>query len=442
MSIFAQAIAPYQNATSTIKNPKKWFLDAIGGKTGSGINVTERNALTLSAYYDGVNLISNHVGYLPFHVILRNPETGNRTKQTGHKVRQLMQWEANRSKYGGMSAFTFKKTMTMHMLNWGDAYAIIHKRMGEIDELELIEPWNTRIMKDRTTKSIFYKFKDYDNPFPARDVLHLHQFSLDGIKGKSIIEAGARERFGGHIAAATYGEAFFGNGTHMGGILISEDSLGHDPDVVNEAKSEVRQELDNVYGSHEKWHRIGILDGKWEYKNMTLKASDAQLIERSEATVEDVARWLGVPTAKLKSQQNTAYNTREHEAIDYVQDGLIPRTTIWEQETRRKLLTGTEKANGMETSINEKDLMRGDLRAMAEFIRNMVDRGVFTPNEALEFMGEDTYPDGDIHLMPSNFTTIERFLEGGDEDPVENLKRAIKEIANNKTNGHHEADII
>lgn len=431
MSIFAKALKPFQNQTTTLKNPKPWFLNMSGGKTGSGINVNEKSALTLSAYYDGVNLLSNHVGYLPFHVILRDLSTGNRTQQPQHQLRNLLNWEANTSKYGGMSAFTFKKTMTVHMLNWGNAYAIIHRGVGNrIKELELIEPWRARVIKDTDSKTLYYKFKDYEQQFATRDVLHLHQFSLDGIIGKSIIEAGARERFGGHIAAATYGEAFFGNGTHMGGILISEDSLGTDEQVVNAAKSEIRDELDNVYGGPENWHNIGILDGKWEYKNMTLKSSDAQLIERSEATVEDVARWLGIPTAKLKSRQNTAYNTREHEAIDYVQDGLIPRTTIWEQETRRKLLNSNEKQQGYETSINEKDLMRGDLRAMAEFLRNMVDRGIFTPNQALEFMGEDTFDDGDVHFMPMNYTTLESFEGGASENAAENLVNALKSAVN------------
>lgn len=389
-------------------------MDAIGGKTGSGVNVTEKTALTLSAYYDGVNLIANHCAYLPFHVIRRDAENSNRTRQHNHQLNNLLQWEPNSK----MSAFTFKKTMTVHMLNWGNAYAIINKSGSRITSLDLQKPWETRIIQDPNTGDIFYKFKGHDRFHMPHEVLHLHQFSLDGIKGKSIIAAGARERFGGHIAAATYGEAFFGNGTHMGGILISEDSLGSDDKVVNAAKSEIRQELDNVYGGPEKWHNIGIIDGKWEYKNMTLKASDAQLIERSEATVEDVARWLGVPTSKLKSKQNQAYNTREHEAIDYVQDGLIPRTTIWEQETRRKLITEREKQQGFETSINEKDLMRGDLKAMAEFLRNMTDRAIFTPNQALRFMGEDTFDGGDVHLMPLNYTTLEAFQQGNSENSI------------------------
>lgn len=427
MSIFSQAIAPYQNDT-TLKNPKEWFINSTGGRTRSGITVNERKALTLSAYYDGVNLIANHVGYLPFNIILRDPNSNNRTEQRNHQLYNLLNHEANTSSYGGMSAFTFKKTMTIHMLNWGNAYAIIHRGRGRrINELELVEPWRVRIEKDTRTKDIYYKFKDYEEIYRPRDVLHLHQFSLDGIVGKSIIEAGARDRFGGHIAAATYGETFFGNGTLMGGMLISEDSLGTDPNVVNAAKSEIRTELENVYNGEDNWHRIGILDGKWEYKNMTLKASDAQLIERSEATVEDVARWLGIPTAKLKSRQNTAFNTREHEAIDYVQDGLIPRTTIWEQEVRRKLFTFNEKQEGHEALINEKELMRGDLESMSQFLKDLVDRAIFTPNQALEFMGEDTFDGGDVHLMPLNFTTLEA---GTQENPAENLVNALKTAMN------------
>lgn len=85
----------------------------------------------------------------------------------------------------------------------------------------------------------------------------------------------------------------------------------------------------------------------------------------------------------------------------------------------------------METSINEKDLMRGDLKSMAEFLRDMVDRGIFTPNDALEFMGEDTFEEGNIHLMPLNYTTIEKFAERG-TDNVQNIKEELK----TKVNGH------
>lgn len=436
MSIFAQALAPYQNATSTIKNPKQWFFDALGGKTKSGVSVNERKALTLSAYYDGVNLLSNHIGYLPFNVITRD-DTGNRTKRPAHPVRDLLEWEANDK----MSAFTFKKTMTIHMLNWGNAFAIIHRRRGgEVRELELIEPWDARIYQNPDTKEVSYMFAEKERFYMPFEVLHLHQFSLDGIKGQSIIQAGARDRIGGHIAVENYGESFFGNGTHMGGLLVTEDSLGSDPDVVNEAKSEIRQELDNVYGGPDKMHRIGIFDGKWEYKNMTLPAADAQLIERSQASVPDIARWLGIPPSKLKSPQNQAYNTREHEAIDYVQDGLMPRTKIWEQETRRKLFTSNEKSVGYETSINTKDLMRGDLDSMAEFLKGMVDRGIFTLNQALEFMGEDTFPEGDIHLIPKNMNILEDVIAGNvTEDESARIVDAIREIANNK-NGHHETE--
>lgn len=436
MSVFSQALNKYQNNITTLKEPKQWLLESIGGKTRSGMKVNERLALTLSAYYDGVNLLANHIAYLPFQIIQQDLNTGNRTKRHEHEIYDLMNWEANSSYYGGMTAFTFKKTMTLHMLNWGDAFSLIHRGGGGIRELELIEPWRGSVIKDRATKSIWYDFDDYENYFPARDVLHLHQFSLDGVRGLSIIQAGARERFGGHLAVEQYGETFFGQGTHMGGLLTTEESLGNDPKVVNQAKSEIRQELENVYGGPENWNKIGILDGKWQYKNLTLPAADAQLLERSKATVEDIARWLGVPPTKLKDTSSQNYNNREHEAIDYVQDGLMPRTEIWQQETRRKLLREREKRDGYETIINVKDLMRGDLQSMAEFLREMVDRAIFTPNQALEFMGEDTYEGGDVHLMPLNFTTLEKFEEGVTENEAEQLIQSLKRVINNRKNGH------
>jgi HK97 family phage portal protein len=428
MNVFAEALTGYQNSTTTLKNPKKWFLDAVGGKTKSGIKVNERSALTLSAYFDGVNLLSNHIAYLPFHMIRRNAATANRDRLPDHPLKEILHWEANNQ----MSAFTLKKTMTIHMLNWGNAYAIIRRRGSRVTSLKLKKPWETRVHTGVDSDIITYTFKDENRVFTSGEVLHLHQFSLDGICGKSIIEAGARDRFGGHIAASVYGETFFGNGTHMGGILISEDSLGMETEVVNEAKSEVRKELENVYGGQDKWHSIGILDGKWEYKNMTLKASDAQLIERGDHTVEDVARWLGVPVTKLKATRTQNFNNREAEAIDYVQDGLQPRISIWLQEIRRKMLTAKEKEQGVEPVINAKDLMRGDLKSLSEFLKTMVDRAIFTPNDALEFLGEDNYEGGDVHLVPMNFTTLERL---GDEPQNPQRNGKAKDLIQS-TNGH------
>jgi len=95
------------------------------------------------------------------------------------------------------------------------------------------------------------------------------------------------------------------------------------------------------------------------------------------------------------------------QAIDYTQDALNPRIEIWQQECRRKLLLEREKRSGHEIQINSKDLMRSNLRDLGDFLSQMVDRSIFTPNQALKFVGEDTFEDGDIHLMQRNMQVLE-----------------------------------
>jgi len=397
MSVFARAV----NSTTTeytAKDPKP-FLKLFGEST-SGKAVNEESAMTLSAYFDGVNLLANHIASLPFSVILRDG-TGNIDHIVDHQLRELLQFEPN----GKMTAFTFKKLMTVWMLNWGNAFALIKRDRNKITSLIPKKPWETKILRDKETGEIFYKFKDDKHNHPARDVLHLFQYSLDGIKGLSIIEAGAKDRFGGHLATEEYGEKFFKNDAHISGILKTSDHLGSDPNTINSAKSEVREEFDQVYDG--RFHNLAILEGNWDYENVTLKASDAQLIERMKISVADIARWLHIPVGKLKQTDGESFNSREAQSIEYTQDALNPRIEIWQQECRRKLLLEREKRSGHEIQINSKDLMRSNLRDLGDFLSQMVDRSIFTPNQALKFVGEDTFEDGDIHLMQRNMQVLE-----------------------------------
>ena len=405
MNAFSKAINSirYQNATylpsSSVGNPKPWMRNFAS----AGIQVDERSALTLSAYFDGVNLLANHIAGLPFSVIERNHATGNIEHISNHQLRELLHFQPNPR----MSAFTFKKLMTVYMLNYGNAFAKIKKSGNKIVSLTPKKPWETTILQNKQSGEVFYKFKDDNKRYAQRDVLHLHQFSLDGIIGLSIIEAGARDRFSGHLAVEKFGEAYFKNGTHISGILKTKDSLGSEPKVVNKAKSQVREEFETIYSGTDNFHKLAILEGDWEYENVTIKATDAQLVERSKATVQDVARWLGIPVSKLKQTDGQANNSREAEAINYVQDALNPRIQIWAQETRNKLLLGSEKRKGYETYFDSKDLMRSDLKSLSEFLSKMVDRGIFTPNQALKFINADTFPEGDVHLMQENMKILE-----------------------------------
>jgi HK97 family phage portal protein len=153
--------------------------------------------------------------------------------------------------------------------------------------------------------------------------------------------------------------------------------------------------------------RIGIFDGEMEYEPLTMPAADAQLIERMKFSVDDVSRWLGIPPHKLMSLDRSTNNNIEHQGIEYVQDSIQPRATMWEQETRRRLLTEEEKRQGMYTKMNMNAILRGDTKTRGEFYKAMIDRAVFSPADVLRMEDMNTYPGSEKHMMPQNFQIVE-----------------------------------
>lgn len=420
MNVFAEAISTRQ-VPAVANIATEWGLKGstfkrdhplIQTRTGAGVTVNSKTALTLSAYFQGVNLLSNHLAMLPFYVHRpEKPGSNNTEKLRDHSVTQRLHYEADRDT---MSAFWMRKSMNLHMLNWGNGFAKIIREGNRIVALKVIEPWKVTIFKDKESGELYYRISGDDKTYRWWEILHVFQFSTDGMIGRSVIEYSS-DRFGGHLAAERYGEAFFGNGTHMGGMLISKDSFGDSKTVADQAKSEIRSELEMIYNGPDNYLKIGIFDGDIEYKPLTLPANDVQLIERMKHSVDDVSRWLHIPPHKLYSLDRSTNNNIEHQGIEYIQDSLQPRVTIWEQETRRRLLTEAEKRLGMYTKMNMNALMRGDTKTRGEFYKSMIDRAVFSPKDVLEFEDMNTYPGSDFHMMPQNFEIVER-RENGDSN--------------------------
>ncbi len=420
MNIFAQTIASRKPPAIVNKMTEWGFKNPISpshpflrSRSGAGVNVNSETALTLSAYFQGVNLLSNHLAMLPFKVHRpKEPGSENSVSVSDHSVTQRLHFEADPAR---MTAFQARKAMNLHMLNWGNGFAKIKRRGNEIESLQVVEPWDVTIKQDPETKEVFYFIKGDTKVYRWWEILHVFQFSFDGIVGRSVIEF-AKERMGGHLAAEKYGEAFFGNGTHMGGMLISKESLGGTQAVSQAAKSEIREELETMYNGPDNFLKIGIFDGDMEYKPLHMKASDVQLIERMKFSVDDVSRWLNIPPHKLNSLERSTNNNIEHQSIEYVQDSLLPRATMWEQEGRRRLLTEKEKRAGYYLKMNINGLMRGDVKTRGEFYQRMIDRAVFTPNDVLRLEDMNTYSGGDRHMMPMNHQFVEDTNGATDEN--------------------------
>ncbi|WP_275441734.1 phage portal protein [Brevibacillus laterosporus] len=110
----------FQGNESDLQNPKDWLINILGGSTTySGERVTSDTALLNSNVYTCASILGGDIGKLPIRIFTRK---GNRIERDrNHPVTSLLGIRPNPY----MSAYTFKELLQVHVMLWGNAYALI-----------------------------------------------------------------------------------------------------------------------------------------------------------------------------------------------------------------------------------------------------------------------------------------------------------------------------
>lgn len=380
-----------------LMNPVTWFSDMLGGaKTASGVPVTPASSLKVPTVFACVNILANAVAKLPFQ-LFEHTKTG-RSRNKKHAVYRLLEKRPNPMQ----TPFSFKHTYEVHRLLWGNAYINIEWDVwGYPKNLWLLNPANTEPILDIKTQQVWYYtvLPDGTSTFlPSSDVIHLKTLSLDGIKGKSMIQI-ARELIGSSQAAQQFKGKFFSNGAANNGVLKIAGQLSP------EAKDAIRQEWENKNTGIENAHRIAILDAGLEFQDIGMPLRDAQFIEGMNYDKSEIATIFNIPLYKVNNLDKATLNNVEQMAIEFLSDTLDPIITQYEEEFTYKLFTVKEQEKYY-LKFNIGKLMRTDSKTRAEYYKIMSEIGAFSINGILELEDMDGIDGGDVHRVDLNHVDI------------------------------------
>ena len=149
--------------------------------------MNHNKALKLSAFYNGVDQISNDIAKIPFAVYQK--EGSNRVSRSDHPAHNLIANEPNSL----MTSFIFRKTMAISVLLRGNALAKINTNTsGKPISTDFIN-WDR--VKDIRIKDgvLMYDVLGYSQPLLANEVLHFKNFTHNGIVGVSVITNAAQQ---------------------------------------------------------------------------------------------------------------------------------------------------------------------------------------------------------------------------------------------------------
>jgi len=114
--------ASLENPSTSLANPAAWLTDIFSNPSDSGVNVTERSSLKMSAVWNAVQVISFTCASLKVD-FLEIDQDGNRIKRPSLPGYRLL----NRSSQPSVTSFTHRQVGMMWALLWGNYLADIER---------------------------------------------------------------------------------------------------------------------------------------------------------------------------------------------------------------------------------------------------------------------------------------------------------------------------
>lgn len=345
---------------------------------------TRYSAMAVTAIYACVNLIASAVMAMPVNIYRVDITDGERDRSFNDPLLWVLNEEMS-PRWPSSAGWEF---LVSSLLFEGDAFAVIQRdRLGRPIGLVPIHPWRvtvgvlpdgSRLVYGVNPEFIagqeFGTFKVYDQD----DIIHIPGFGFDGLRGLSPLQHSLRQAGAVAIATQDYAARFFANSARPDYALVTDQNLGQ------EFVDQLRAQIDERHRSPENAHRPMVLQGGLKIQTWSISASDMQLLQTRQFSVEEIGRAYGVPPFMIgHTDKTTSWGSGvESMGKGFVRYTLRQHLHKFEVELNRKLFRTASRVAEFDTS----DLERADTMTLMNALRVAVGRagepGIMRVNEA------------------------------------------------------------
>jgi len=377
----------------------------------NSVTVTPETAIRTASVMRCVTLIAGVAASLPIDVYER---IGNRReKRQDHPVEKRLDSQPNPE----MSAYSFRFALWAHFLLWGNAYARKVMANGRLVALWPLHPECMTVSREKTgLRRLLYEYLDpvsgTREVWTDAEILHIPNFSFDGIVGLSVIE---QNRLGvslGQVATRNAARAMVQTARPTLNLEVPH-ALG---DV---ARTQILERLiEETTGEGSGRPLITENGSRLQVLNVPFK--DQAYLETIQATDEQVAMMFGVPPAMVGIlSKTTSWGT----GVDSLKQGfldftLAPMLKGHEGAYERSLLT--ERESELYIKHNTGAYLRMNVLQQMQAFALAIRHRILSPNEARAILDMNGYEGGDEYFAQMQDLPISAALEnkpdGGGQD--------------------------
>ena len=342
----------------------------------SGILDAVRGAdLTAATYYACMLIRCNALAKIPFKLYRKG---GDGSENIEHSLADLLKFRPNFY----TTAHDFLWATEFQRLEYGNAFWVYDISKSGISGLYLLDSRNIEIIVDdrkllSDKRSIFYVYSDSRQGqliYTADRIVHFKNFSADGVKGtpikKYIGDVISQEKAAQQVVKEKYSKGL------QDPIIVTYTG------DLSEAKSnQIKKKFASLGGSQNAG-RVVPIPTDFSVQQLETKLVNSQFFELNGLTARHIANAFGVKSFQLNDMEKSTYANIEQQNRTFYSDTLQNVITAYEQELTYKLLTSSERRDGIYIKGNADVLLRSDTENRYKAYRDGIEGGFLTIAEA------------------------------------------------------------
>ena len=395
--------------------PSYGMIPPLGSvQSASGMLVSQATAMSVSAVNRAVKIRAQDVARAAASVVQTDANgTHTKLRSDQHPVANLLV-RPNRVQ----TWYEYMRDMMVAYLLRGNAYSVVLRdSRGRPTELIWINPDAVMVL-EATDGSWFYNvnriglfqiamLRDFPVAIPAEDVLHIRDVSFNMLVAASTIGMG-RDAIGLAMGQNLQASRWVNNGARPSGVLQTDRRLGE------ETAQRLKKQWQEFTAGVQNTGTTAVLEEGLKWEKLQLSAVDIQFIDQQQLSIQEIARFFGVPPDKLyqpgKEQRGNAIIQTDQA---YINETVAPDLTMLEQRFNRYFDLEKE---GLAMLLDPGPLMRADPQTRYNLGRIGVLSGLIATNEWRKSENLEPVPGGDEVRAPVNLAALGSDMTGTSPD--------------------------
>lgn len=295
-----------------------------------------------------------------------------------------------------MNLWEARKLVIIHKFLTGAAYWYIDRKPeipGQKVAFYPLDPTNVQLKTDARGLPSEYVYKDGSGQMvnlDVNDVIYFRRMNPSNwFEGQSIVKE-MQFWVNAYAQGAQYNMNKLGNNINLDKILVFEG-------VGDEAKAKVEAQLANKYGGPKNAGKLGVLNRKPEVISINDNQKDLDYVEGMRLLRQDILIAFGIPEALFIP---SATNSNTKEATKLFQSDTLEPLLQQEKAVLNEQLIPKYKITGS-VYFDFENVVDEDKAELVDQAARLYESGIYTKNQALEYIGDEPVKDGDTYKTES-----------------------------------------